>query len=297
LTQDWENKFARWSRPPTQTEETKCNNAVSVIRNAINNSPALNYRNIEVVAQGSYRNNTNVRQDSDVDVCVLCHASIFFGLPDGTSPSDFGLTTPAEYSYPNFKNDVEQALAARLGRGSYTRGNKAFNIHENRYRVDSDVVACFEYRRYQSNGQYLEGTAFDTDNDKNIINWPKQNYDNGVDKNRQTGRRFKRIVRILKCLRNEMVDNRYRIDNSNIPSYLIECLVWNVPNEDFGHNNYTGGVRDVLAHLFNKTRNNNDCGEWGEVNELKYLFRTSQPWDRTRAHRFVGAAWDYIGFE
>jgi hypothetical protein len=39
-----------------------------------------------------------------------------------------------------------------------------------------------------------------------------------------------------------------------IPSYLIECLVWNVPNEGFGHDTFTADVRYVLAHLWNETR-------------------------------------------
>ena len=35
----------------------------------------------------------------------------------------------------------------------------------------------------------------------------------------------------------------------------------------------------------------------GEVNELKYLFRSGQPWTRQQAYGFVAAAWNYIGFE
>ena len=53
-------------------------------------------------------------------------------------------------------------------------------------------------------------------------------------KNDATGRRFKAVVRILKRLRNEMVDNGHKVAGP-IPSYLIECLIWNVPNEGFGH--------------------------------------------------------------
>ena len=82
-----------------------------------------------------------------------------------------------------------------------------------------------------------------------------------------------------------------------IVSCLIESLVWNVPNEGFGHSTLTADVRYTLAHLFNNTRKDEDCSEWGEVNELKYLFRSSQPWTRQQAHDFVSAAWNYIGFE
>ena len=84
---------------------------------------------------------------------------------------------------------------------------------------------------------------------------------------------------------------------NNIPSFLIECLVWNVPNEDFNNDLYTTDVRCVLAHTFNKTLDDDQCKEWGEVNELKYLFRSSQHWTREQAHSFLSAAWDYLGFK
>ena len=83
---------------------------------------------------------------------------------------------------------------------------------------------------------------------------------------------------------------------TSIPSYLIECLVWNVPNNSFGHTNYLDDIRSVLAHTFNSTMTQEKCNEWGEVNEIKYLFRVTQPWTVGQAHNFLGAAWDYIGF-
>lgn len=67
---------------------------------------------------------------------------------------------------------------------------------------------------------------------------------------------------------------------SNIASFLIESLVWNAPPEAFEHERYTDNVRDVIAHFWNNTRKDEDCKEWGEVNELKYLFRPTQPWTR-----------------
>lgn len=44
------------------------------------------------------------------------------------------------------------------------------------------------------------------------------------------------------------------------------------------------------------TRLPNSCAEWGEVNELKHLFRPSQPWTRTAVNAFVVAAWNRVGF-
>jgi hypothetical protein len=185
-------------------------------------------------------------------------------------------------------------------RVSLTRGDKSFKIHANTYRIDADVVATYEHRRYQvkpdGSYYYLSGIQFTTDAGKKIINWPDQHYDNGLKKHDDTGRRYRKIIRILKRLRNEMQDEGIEAAQ-NIASCLIESLVWNVQNDGFGNETYTDDVRNVLAHLFNETMNDETCSEWGEVSELKYLFRPKQPWTREQAHNFISAAWDYIGFE
>ncbi len=296
MGRDWESTFQSWGKPPGKTEQEKSDHAETAIRKAIAASEAMQSRNVAVFPQGSYNNRTNVRADSDVDICIRCRDSFFFDVPPDTDASDFGISTPATYSYAEFKNDVERALKSYLGEEAVTRGNKAFDVHENTYRVDADAVACFEYRRYEKDGSYLEGTALNTDKGTRIINWPEQNYENGVTKNGQTGKRFKAIVRILKRLRNEMSESGYK-EATPVPSFLVECLVWNVPNEDFNHDTFKADIRHALAHLFNNTRRLEDCKEWGEINELKYLFRSTQPWTREAAHMFLDAAWDYIGFK
>ena len=269
------------------------------VRKAIEASDKLSTKNIEVFVQGSYANRTNVSQDSDVDICLLCKTSFFpdYSMSDGVNDQVLGLVD-GTYHYPEFKNDVEAALKSYFGAGSVTCGNKAFDVHANTYRVDADVVPCFEHRRYMGTPQNnwpVFGTQLFPDKGAAIINWPRQNYKNGVDKNTATGRRFKAVVRILKRLRNEMAENGHGVAEP-IPSYLIECLVWNVPNEGLAHDRYKDDVRWALAHLWNNTRSDDTCKEWGEINELKYLFHGGQPWSRDQVNSFLDAAWNYIGY-
>lgn len=299
MSNDWEATFSSWGAAPSDSEQTKCENAERAVRKAIDASTKLSSKSIEVFAQGSYANRTNVRQDSDVDICVLYTGAFFpdYSMSQGLSGPVLGFT---DWTYnKEFKNDVEAALVSYFGKDSITRGNKAFEVHSNTYRIDTDVVPCFEHRRYlgtPQNNWYILGTQLHPDDGGKIVNWPRQNYKNGVEKNEATGRRFKTVTRILKRLRNKMVDEGYKAAEP-IPSYLIECLVWNVPNEGFNHTTLTDDVRYALAHLWNKTRADEHCNEWGEINELKYLFRPSQPWTRDQVNTFLQAAWDYIGFK
>lgn len=300
MPRDWESTFTSWGASPGSTEQTKCENAERAVRNAISASSILSSKPVDVFTQGSYANRTNVRQDSDVDVCVL-YTGAFFGdysLSQGITDQALGFSD-GTYFYSDFKNNLQTALISYFGAGSVTRGKKAFDIHANTYRIDADVVPCFEHRRYHGtpqNNSFLSGTSLHPDNGGEIINWPRQNYANGVSKNDATGRRFKAMTRILKRLRNEMVDERYGVAEP-IPSYLIECLAWNVPNEHFGQPTLKGDVRNALAHLWNETRTDETCKEWGEINDLKYLFGAHQSWRRDQVNSFLQAAWNYIGFE
>jgi hypothetical protein len=301
MTKDWESIFRGWSKPVSDTEEEKCANTERMIRDAIDKSSALNKLNIEIFTQGSYKNNTNIRLDSDVDISVLCRDYIFSERPnDGSITQEQTGLLDSDYSYLTFKDEVGAALVGKFGNAMVVRGKKAFDVHASSYRVDADVVPCFEHRRYRRNSLnqiiYYSGVEFRPDDGGSVINWPKQHYENGVQKNKDTGGKFKFTTRILKKLRNEMNDENI-IEANNLPSYLIECLVWNVENKYFSSPSYYSNVREILANCFNSTLNDDSCKEWCEVSEMKWLFFYSQPWTRQQAHSFLSAAWDYVGFE
>ena len=299
MSRDWESIFQTWSQGPSATERQRAENAERQIHEAVAASQKLKSRHIKVFTQGSYRNRVNVRKDSDVDIGVLCYDTFFPDYPDDNVKSVLEKSlADSDYAYATFKNEIEEALVARFGRAAVSRGNKSFDVKENTYRVEADVAAFFEHRRYSSTTSYRSGVEMRPDSLKPSIirNWPEQHYQNGVGKNTGTNRRYKRMVRILKSLSNEMSLNGIELAK-NIPSFLIECLVWNTPNENFAHSTYKPIARSVLAHLFNNTMKDDSCSEWGEVSELKYLFRGSQPWTRQGAHQFISGAWDYIGFK
>lgn len=296
-----EDTFAFWAKGPSATETEKCGNAETAVRKAMAADEKLSALSVSVFAQGSYRARTNVRQDSDVDICVCYNDAFFPKYPDGKTSTDFG-NRDSGLSFADYKNLVQSALESYFGRTSVTRGNKAFDVHANTYRIDADVVPTFKHRRYtgqnDSDGshQYYVGVAFNPDNGAQIINWPDQTYVNGVSRNDETARRYKRLVRIFKQLRNKMQDDKIP-QASNIASFLIECLMWNAPLTAFQGERYTDNVRQVIIDLWNSTQKDEDCSKWVEVNRLKWLFRSTQPWTRDQANKFLHAAWNYVGFK
>jgi predicted nucleotidyltransferase len=298
---NWEETLTAWAKGPGTTEQEKSENAERAVKKAVAASERLSAMDVSVFLQGSYRARTNTKQDSDVDICVRLNSTFFDEYPAGKTRSDFG-NILGTISFAEYKGLVHAALDSYLGQRNITPGDKAFDVHENTYRIDADVIPAFEHRRYtgQFNGDgshyYLSGVAFDCESGKRIINWPEQNYLNGQEKHEATGRRYKKMVRILKRLRNVMQEEKIVAAN-NIASFLIECLVWNVPNEQFSHETYRQDIRAVLAHTFNNTLSDDKCNKWVEENELKYLFHPTQPWTREQAHNFLSAAWDRLGLE
>jgi len=276
-----EEQLRIWAQPPSKTQEERCKNAEDMIRKAIQASEALKKHNITVFMQGSYANNTNTARKSDVDVGIVCHESFFSTYPEGKSRKDFGFK-PATYTFATFKNDVEEALTSYFRGGTVTRGNKAFDIKATSYHVEADVAPFLEHHRYSPSGSYIEGVELRPDNGGRVINWPEQHKTNGVSKNNSTGRRFKRMVRVVKSIND--------LTPKPVPGFLIECLMWNVPDSQFSHATYEQTLSASLKYIY-QSLGTSAADEWGEVSDLKYLLR-GNPWTKEYAQTAISGIWE-----
>lgn len=101
-------------------------------------------------------------------------------------------------------------------------------------------------------------------------------------------------MRILKKIRNEM-DDAFIAAAKPIPGFLIECMVWNAPTACFKGDTWDDKVQAVFLHLWSSTKDYGPCKDWKEVNNIKLLFNSDQPWTQREAHDFIFAAWSYVG--
>jgi hypothetical protein len=308
MARDWDSQFTIWARPPGVTERQKIERAEKAIGDAIAASAKLRSHGTRAFPQGSYYNRTNVARESDVDIRVV-PSDVFYTdweLVDAAARSEPAVRNALDaevgnfdhpYGFAEFKDDVEAALVAHFGRAAVVRGDKAFDIHENTYRVESDCLPAYELRLYGRNyGRitHREGIAFHTYGGDYIQNFPEQQHAEGVAKHDRTDQRFKKMVRILKNLRYEMEDEGVAVAKP-IPSFLVECLVWNVPDHLFNRGPYYEDMRLVLASL-SVDLSDPKSDDWTEENGIRFLFHWRQPWKKSEAKAFVDAAWDYVGF-
>ena len=295
---DWESSFSNWTGAEGTVEEEKAQKTISRVRDAISNSAHLASVVTSTYPKGSYPNRTNVVRDSDIDIAVelteLSHHQ-FVGQAEGLTIYDLGLTPyNGPYHWPSFKDHVEQALVNEFGASLVTRGNKAIRVEPTSTTLPVDVVPCETIAVHISRYHSVTGIKITPDTGHFIVNFPKQHLDEGLAKNSVTSKRYKRTVRILKRLENEMVAKNV---SPVVPSFLIESLVWNVPPPTFmTPTTWKGIVESALVFSYGATKDDQVASQLLEANGVKDLFDPSQKWNRQQANEFVIDAWNYVGF-
>lgn len=228
-----ESTLSKWSDHGAQDTAKRTHEAIRRVLDAHQWPSDMKY---DFYLQGSYRNDTNIRGDSDVDI-VLQMTSLFDLDTSQLDPysaqqarSDYG---DSLYEWNDFRRLALNVLVSEYGNSIVGQGNKSIKIKADTNRVAADVVVCIGHRRYTSRYQYVEGMTFCALQDQRwIVNYPKLHYDNGAEKSRRTNDRFKRTVRMFKNARNHLVSNRL-INSDRAPSYFLECLVYNAPDSTF----------------------------------------------------------------
>ncbi len=302
---DWEETLRDWVKPASDNEESKRDRTEDEIRTALADYEALPNAVIRVFVQGSYKNRTNVRLLSDVDVAVeyqegesaptaypTIATTTKIGSAKELSDVDLGLSDGGRFNSAEYKDHVEAAMVDAFGVDKIERGDKAIRIKPGSTTLPADVVPCFPHRRYDSALDVHRGIRIFPDKGFAIENYPQQHYDNGVAKNTRTSRRFKRMVRAFKRMSYYLND---KDGTTLVPSFTIESMVYNVPDTYFGTTSYLDNFKSIAEYLWFQTYDQDRCNDWTEVNELKYLFRGHELDQRKIASDFAWDAWKKVG--
>jgi hypothetical protein len=262
-----------------QGDTTKFKFAADQVRKALEDYPRWPQEtHFEVFLQGSYRNDTNTYQESDVDIVAQLD-SVFYNNLSQDQKRQLELFD-ASYNWAQFRADVINSLVNYFGLTAIEQGNKAVKIIGVGSRMSADVIVAVIYRNYWSVSDrgFAEGICFWTQiNERQIINYPKLHYQNAANKNSQT-QNFKKAVRVFKKMRNY-------IDNKNhyfSPSYFIESLIYNVPNSCFS-TTLSSTIQNTLQWL---SKSNFDS--FVTPGEQSDLFGSApEQWNQSAAKEFI----------
>lgn len=256
-------------------------------------------RDFKVFLQGSYGNDTNIYAESDVDVVIRYDGVFYHNIKE--LPADeqaaFEAAYPGNGTYPysDFKGHVLQALKAKF-ENSVKPGTKAIKIEGSGNRRNADVIVAFQFRRYYKfkasyDEDHVKGMCFFLPDWTRVANYPNQHSDNLTAKHQATNSRFKPTVRIFKNMRSKMVGDKL-IKEGSAPSYYIEGLLYNVPNDKFA-GNHQETVYAVLKWLYDTP----DRTQFVCANKQYYLLRDNLHtcWATADGKSYIDAAiklWD-----
>jgi hypothetical protein len=285
-----ESQLETWSH---QGSVTQSSDTYQTLRKALLASDTgYADKSFDVFLQGSYGNDTNIYADSDVDVVIRLN-SIFRSNIADLSPAEqqayHGIFPNSTYSFSDFKTAVSAALVSRFGNSIVEIENKAIKIKAEGSRRSSDVVVCHEYRFYnhfdinRPNDCTL-GIIFPTTNG-DIINYPKQHSENLTSQHQSTGKMLKSMVRILKNMRNWMVENSM-LQKSVAPSYFLEGLFYNVPADQYSTASFGDTFCNGITWIMQADRKKLVCANW-----QYYLLGTlNVQWNDVDFDAFIAAA-------
>lgn len=235
----------------------------------------------EVYLQGSYKNSTNIRRDSDVDLVTQLNKTFTSDKSELSDEEKWKYDqaySDATYLWKDFRKDILQCLLNYYDPKIISEGNKTLKIGSQTGLLAADVVVCYQFRKYISfnsidDQNFIEGMKFyDYGSSEWIINYPKLNLENCTIKSEQTNGNFKAMVRIFKNIRTKLVEDNIIYD-SLAPSYFIESLLYNLPDQIFT-GNCVKSFSDLLE-LLNKELNSTKYYDYTCPNEIVPLIGSS----------------------
>ena len=273
-----ESQLATWSASGAQKGSADTYASITSALQA--HDWSSNMKNYSVYLQGSYRNSTNIRGDSDVDVIVESLDMFYHDVPLHEQ-ARYGIVQ-SSFTWFEFRDEVKKALSNRYGALSVNQGSKCIKVTGHGNRLNADVIPCTTYRSYSLGDAYLyvEGIAFLTNDRTQIVNYPKLHLENGWGKNRNCDDNYKPNIRVFKNARNRA--------GSEFPSYFLECLLYNVPDYCFD-SSYSKTFHDVLHYLCG-ARDGNSLSSFLYQNRQQYMFGAHKHQISVlEAHPFINA--------
>lgn len=286
-----ETKLETWSHLGSITQSSTTYNSVKdVLEDA--ETPYAD-KNYSVFLQGSYGNDTNIYSESDVDIVIKlddCWQKDLSKLSQDERDAYASAFVDATYTHVDFKKDVLKVLTDKYGSDAKV-GSKAIAIAANGNRRKADVIVAIQFRRYYKfksvyDQSYDEGICFYSTAGERIDNYPKQHSANLTIKHQNSNGWLKPMVRVLKNLREKLVDDGI-IAAGGAPSYYLEGLLYNVPNEKF-----TNSYQDCFVNAMNWIQTEADKSKLVCANEQYYLLWENSPtsWAKADCEIFLNAA-------
>lgn len=289
-----DDKLNSYAKPLSKSESDNCESTLRVIKKLLedfgfvttksktySNDEELDYvytmtkdnHEFTILLQGSYGNGTGIRQESDVDIAIISE-STWHGNYKRFKSSEYGFVD-SDFNILDFKNDLALFIN-ELYPNKIKLGNKCIDFEGNESsRKNVDLVPCLRYRDYtndfyKNKDNYIGGIYIKCKDGRTIINYPEQTRINSTKKNNDTNYYYKKVVRILKNIKSDMIDDGIFSANA-ISSFALESITYNVPN--YIINCKCESMHERIENIIDYLHYHKDEIEsFKEPNEILYIF-------------------------
>lgn len=268
-----ESVLSQWGHHHAATASVQAHTAIR---------DALAHRDLpvhDIFLQGSYKNDTNLRRNSDVDLVVQLDVRLRARVAalNGAQLRSSGSHVAAYEKWQSFRRLVLAALRANFG-DVVSTGRKSLKVAQGPIPAAADVVVTLKC----GNGTAL----YVPDEHRWAVSFPHQHHSKGASKERGSSGRYKRATRMFKAARNHLLESNALAEDT-APSYFIECLMYNVPNAQF-KNSLAQTYVEAINWLSAATILDFTC-----QNQLVDLFGNSRDqWSVDKAQAFIRALKD-----
>ncbi|MFF2659709.1 hypothetical protein ACFVUH_20400 [Kitasatospora sp. NPDC058032] len=293
-------ELARWAEPVRASDGQWLEDARRLVAGAVARHPAFAGLGLLVEPVGSWANGTHLGSAVDIDVRVEFAERTFHGAVGGMSAQGLarrhraygGRWTPQE-----FRSELGAALSSACDVVDTGRSTALRVPGVPGGRPGIRVVPCFGYlHRPVLTGTEQRGIVVFTRDGRHLVNWPRQQLENGRAKDAATGHRYTYAVRALKAVAADLTSTGA---SRSLPSYFTECLIHCVPDGTLRTGSPDDAFRGSLGFL------EYQLSVWSmfakpdtllEPNGIRRLFGPGRPWTRSDGHALVTAVRRHLGY-
>lgn len=260
-------KIGYWDNAQNNSEIQQRNNTIGEIKRCLNMDSNLlrikNQGNLEYSVRGSISKGNDTTLSSDLDLHVIFSNN---------------------YELSDCKDYVYKILRNHFGSSNVIKNRITFSLLANINRIKADILVGVREDDKKINALNSSGEV--------VPFYPDIDESNVARINSEYRNNYSKLVRTYKGLKHEMENNNY-LSCNKVPSFIIECLLYNCKESLYDIDNYESEVgneskyrkmfMDLKACIFSAQLASYDLGkEYLEINGRKVLFRSETIWNNIR---------------
>ncbi len=253
----------------------------------------------KVLPYGSQYFDSAISVNTPLDIYVLDTKNFAYDVQSTVDTSTLDL--PKEQTdYKKFRDIVYKDMRNHFHKNNVSIIGNTIYIKKENYKVH--VKPALLYHAYTNvinkNGEqvvsFIEGVTMPKKDGSPLIYYPFHEEKNYNSTNIKTDYRFNSIVRVFKHLSDWM--SRKEGYSTMIHSFLITCLLYNVPNVVIKRmSGYDDAIVEIVDYLYD-ILTTDLYKDMYEINDIKLLFSSKQTWTRESALDFILKSKKYIKY-